>query len=239
MTSLRQGSARQGGNAMKAVHACRRHVAGLAEDDAWRAFLEKATGKRSLREMDGRELGQVIDALHANGAPRKALAAKAKPGPRRPASSTKPWVWKAMALWRSLHALGAVSEPSERALSAFCKRQGCGEALAWLGPEQATKVIDALKAWCAREGFRLGGSPTLTRINDKRVLAGMERVTEGWRAKLLLVHALLAKLPEAAGAALVAEAPCATSDMTATELDRAIEDLGAAVRRAKAAADGL
>jgi len=48
---------------IKAVQACRRQVAGLDDDDAWREFLGRAAGgQTSLRAMGYRDLGKVLDA---------------------------------------------------------------------------------------------------------------------------------------------------------------------------------
>src|SRR3546814_2194986 len=58
--------------AMAAVYACRKQVAGLDDEESWRDFLEETTGKRSLRQMSGGELGRVIGGLHERGAVKKA-----------------------------------------------------------------------------------------------------------------------------------------------------------------------
>ena len=98
---------------IKAIQTCRRRVDGLAADEGWRDFLEKTTGERSLKEMTGPQLGRVLDALHASGAPRKAPARY----------TATPQMKMIRGLWLELADLGAVQDRSESALSAFVKRQ--------------------------------------------------------------------------------------------------------------------
>ena len=138
--------------AIKAVHACRRQVAGLEDEDSWRDFLDATVGKRSLREMTGRELGRVIDALHARGAPKQAPKARLKADGQALAAATRDprTAAKIRALWFSLWNLGVVRERHERALDAFVKRQTGVDRLAWLAGDQAYQVIEALKDWAAR-----------------------------------------------------------------------------------------
>jgi phage gp16-like protein len=135
-------------NAIKAVHACRRQVAGLEDDDAWRDFLHGVTGKRHLTKMDGREHGRVIDELQRRGAKKKGGA---RAGRRAQADGAV--ARKIRALWLSLWNLGALSDPSEDALAAFVKRQAKVDDLRFLSASSADVVIEALKKWCEREGF--------------------------------------------------------------------------------------
>jgi phage gp16-like protein len=130
---------------MRAVYACRRQVDSLEDDDAWRTFIERVTGKRSLKEMTGAELGKIVDALHASGAPR--LRPKDFTGRRRADSDQARMI---RGLWLELHHLGAVEDPSEAAIAKFVRRQTGNDALAWIDSIGANKVIEALKAWVAR-----------------------------------------------------------------------------------------
>ncbi|HLW69811.1 MAG TPA: regulatory protein GemA, partial [Candidatus Binataceae bacterium] len=54
------------------------------------------------------------------------------------------------ALWADLSALGALRDPSEKALRRFVKRVAKVDSLAWLGPHEANAVIEALKQWRKR-----------------------------------------------------------------------------------------
>jgi hypothetical protein len=127
-----------------AIQTCRRKVEGLAEDDAWRDFLAAITGGRNLTAMTGPQLGKVIDALHACGAPRVAP----KHGTPRHADSKQMRLIRG--LWIDLSRLkGGVRDPSEVALAAFVKRQ-TGQDIGRLSPVAAGQVIEALKAWASR-----------------------------------------------------------------------------------------
>jgi len=53
-------------------------------------------------------------------------------------------------LWADLSALGALRDPSEKALRRFVKRVAKVDSLAWLGPHEANAVIEALKQWRKR-----------------------------------------------------------------------------------------
>lgn len=128
----------------RAVHACRRKVAGLEDDGAWRAFLARTTGGAdSIASMTMPELGRVIDALHEVGAPR-----------------TRPRLEEAQlrmvrGLWIELHKAGVVRNGSDAALDAFVTRCTKVGRLSWCGPDQANQVIEALKDWSRRKGVTL------------------------------------------------------------------------------------
>lgn len=57
---------------------------------------------------------------------------------------------KIRALWLELHAIGAVRDPSERALAKFVCTMVKIEALQWLDTRQASQVIENLKQWRQR-----------------------------------------------------------------------------------------
>lgn len=218
------------------IFACRRQVAGLEDEDAWRGFLRQVTGKDSLRAMDAREKGKVIDALHASGAPK----AGHKVAPRRAGLRrlpNEPLARKARALWLALYQLGEVSEPSEAALNAFCRRQVGVDSLAWLAPETGFRLVEALKAWCARAGFDLRLVPEVTTINTIRG-DRLPPIDDGWRAKRVLVGVLRRRLlDEGVEARRDAPGEWMLDDATSAELDREIERLGARLRQAKAGAE--
>lgn len=134
---------------IKAIQTCRRKVAGLDDDGAWRDFLEAATNARSLKEMSGPQLGRALDALHKVGAPRKAAA---------PVSHYRDsdQVRMMRGLWLELADSGVVRDPSEMALNAFVKRQ-TRQDIGRLSPSAAAKVIEALKAMRDRN---VAGTPS-------------------------------------------------------------------------------
>ncbi len=126
-------------NALKAVHACRRQVAALKEDDTWRAFLENVTGKRSTRAMSDAELGLVIDRLRHNGA-------KAKDKP-----NNKAYLRKIFAIWSEMCRLEIPVNPTRDALRAFVHNMTGVDDPNWLSLVQSQKVVEGLKAWRSRE----------------------------------------------------------------------------------------
>jgi phage gp16-like protein len=129
---------------IKAIQACRRQVTGLEEDATWRTYLERVTkGQTSLRAMGGRDLGKVLDALHASGAPRPGG------GARRSRYADDPQTRMMRGLWIELHEAGKVTDPSEEALSAFVRRQ-TRQDMGALSAASARSVIEALKAMLNR-----------------------------------------------------------------------------------------
>lgn len=142
MPSAERAAAPTGPKLMQAVHACRRQVPALQDEAAWRGFLLKTAGKDSLRAMTGRELGRVIDALHAQGAPRRAGT-----GAGRPASTLdmRPQARMARGIWIELGRAGVVRDRSERALDAFAKRITGRDSLRFCDARQLNQVVEAVK----------------------------------------------------------------------------------------------
>jgi hypothetical protein len=128
-----------------AIHACRKRVAGLEDEATWRAFLQTTTGCDSLRAMDGRKLGRVLDALHARGAPR--MSARGAGRAQLPQDDQSR---KARALWLALAEAGALADRREAALDAFVRRVTGRDSLRFCGPAEKMRVIEGLKAWLAR-----------------------------------------------------------------------------------------
>ncbi len=127
-----------------AIQACRRKVDGLEDDITWRAWLAKVTsGETSLRAMGGRDLGRVLDALHAAGAPRPGG------GSHRSRYTNDEQMRMMRGLWIELHETGRVTNPSEEALGAFIRRQ-TKQDMGSLSAADAARVIEALKAMLKR-----------------------------------------------------------------------------------------
>lgn len=140
---------------LKAIHASRRQVAGLEEEDDWRAFLERVTGERSLRVMNERARQKVVDALRDRG------AGKARPFRK----SDKPHVRKVFAIWGDMCRQGIPANPTRAGLRAFVAKMTAGDERPegvgnpeWLGVADARRVTEALKSWRARELARKGVS---------------------------------------------------------------------------------
>ncbi len=187
------------------------------EDDDRRAMQLEITGKASLGAMTPAEIGRVLDRLNRNRA--APLAHRAHIG-------------KIRALWWSLYWLGAVDEPNARALDAFVKRQTGRSALRFVDHRQAAPVIEALKAWCAREGVEwpLAGD---VRADRRAVLDAL------WRRRC--DQARMPHLADKRGLGIVVGPLLGDrpdpDEWTAHELDAAIKGVGKAVRRAMGRAD--
>jgi phage gp16-like protein len=115
-------------------------------DDDYAAVVLTETGRTSARDCTDRELHDLLKAFERRG-----FTAKAKrPGPK---PADHPVARKARALWISLHHLGAVADPSEKALEAFARRQLKCDRLQWADQALAYRLIEALKAMGARAGW--------------------------------------------------------------------------------------
>ncbi|MDQ1229300.1 regulatory protein GemA [Sphingomonas sp. SORGH_AS_0879] len=152
----------------RAIFAAARD-AGLDEDDR-RAVQLRVTGKPSLTGMTLTDMDKVLTAIRGNGAARSA----------RPVGSTRAHVGKIWALWWSLYWLRAVECPEEKALNAWVKRQTGVDAVRFLDHKAAIAVIEAMKAWAAREGVEWS-SPPCAQADRRAVLDAI------W-AKLLVVN---------------------------------------------------
>lgn len=206
------------------IHMAKANLA-LA-DDSYRAILARVAGVGSAADLDAAGRARVLahfkslgwDPSRASGRTRAARTA----GARQPAGANDPLVRKIRALWLSLWQLGALADPEEAALAAFVKRQTRVDAPDWLTPAQCNAVIEALKSWCAREGFGDTDGARVALIDAqwaKLIALGAFR-TSAW-AKL---ETLLRKRFGVAHQGY----------LDAAQQDRAIEMLGAWVRKAKA-----
>lgn len=122
------------------VHAAAK-AAGL-DEAAYRAMLNGRTGKDSAAKCTDAELAGVL--AHLNRAKGGA------PGARR-RQADGPMAGKIRALWWSLHHLGVVRDPSDKALGAYLRRVAKVDALAWLSVAQARTVVEGLKDWATRD----------------------------------------------------------------------------------------
>jgi hypothetical protein len=125
-------------NALAAIHVANKQL-GLDEDTA-RDLYQRITGKRSLRQMNDRELQLVVTAQREAGFK---PAAKGLQGP---------FAKKLQALWIDAWNLGIVRDRRDDALIAFVKRQtGIDHTRFLLDARDAAKAVEALKSWMTRE----------------------------------------------------------------------------------------
>lgn len=127
------------------------------DEGAYRTLLQRVTGETSSTACTDAQLGRVLDELKAKGWKPKVVAGgrtgavPVSNGRRTMAQS--PMAKKARALWISLHQLGVVRDPSEKALESFGRRQLKVDRLQWADEGQAYRLIEALKAIAERAGW--------------------------------------------------------------------------------------
>ncbi len=109
------------------------------DEDTRRDIFEKVTGKRSLKAMSPAQRSAVVK--HLNGlAPQSAKRA------------TGAYAGKLQALWISAWNLGIVRDRTDAAMIEFLERQTSLQHTRFLrDPDDAVRVIEALKGWIARE----------------------------------------------------------------------------------------
>lgn len=115
------------------------------DEDDYRQALFEATGQTSLKACSEAQMERMLGWMKGKGF---------RPLPGKSAAQ-HPAARKARALWISLYHLGAVHNPSEKALEAFAARQlGC-ERMVWARQSDAFRLIEALKAMATRAGWQL------------------------------------------------------------------------------------
>lgn len=126
------------------VHVARKEL-GL-DEETYRGVLAEVTGKTSAGDCDDHQLVAVLNHFKLRGFQVRTRAAD------------HPSARKARALWISLHQLGVVHNPSEKALEAFAARQlGC-ERMQWARQSDCFRLIEALKAMAERAGWPQRGA---------------------------------------------------------------------------------
>lgn len=130
-------------SALAKLHIAKKQL-GL-DDDTWRDLLERETGKRSSKDMSEGERGRVLDVLKKQGF--KPVSKGSRKG------LEGPYAAKLQALWIAGWNLGLIREKDDAALLAFVKRQtGIDHTRFLRYHDDATRAIEALKAWLARDG---------------------------------------------------------------------------------------
>lgn len=134
-------------SSIAAIHVAKKQL-GL-DDDTYRAKLQNITGKQSTKAMSEAERQKVLSVLRNEGFAPKAAS-------RRPDGRLKlsgKYAKKLQALWIAAYNLGLVENRDDAALLAFVKRQSGVDHTRFLAyHDDATKVIEGLKAWLSREG---------------------------------------------------------------------------------------
>lgn len=119
------------------------------DDGLYRETLEAATGKTSAKDMSEAELAKALRHFQRRGF-NPSSNASSRTGEKAFADSV--YLPKVRALWLSGWHLGIVRDRSDTAMASFIKRQTGLDAARWLKrAEDARVVVEALKAWFARE----------------------------------------------------------------------------------------
>ena len=113
-------------------------------DDAYRAFLEGATGKKSCSDMTVRQLEAVLRSMRQNGFSQ--LTQRVKPEEQGMANNAQIDYIKGM--WQK-----CARNKNDAALSAFVNRIAGVKALRFLNVQSAQKVILALRDMMKKAGF--------------------------------------------------------------------------------------
>lgn len=114
------------------------------DEDTYRAVLLRVAGKSSLREMSERQRIAVVAEFKKSG-----FKVKSRPGKSFP-QATKAYIRLIHALWKSCAMKGVIDDGSRPALRAFVeKRTGVSDP-DFLTYDQASPIIEALKAMEAR-----------------------------------------------------------------------------------------
>jgi hypothetical protein len=129
-------------SALAAIHVAKKQF-GL-DEDTYRAVLVRVTGKGSTREMSEAERQRVVEEFRKRG------FQKASNGSRKPLEGR--FAKKLQALWIAGWNLGVFRSREDSALVEFVRHQTKIDHVRFLRhAEDARSVIEALKAWMARE----------------------------------------------------------------------------------------
>lgn len=141
---------------IKLIHVGQREL-GL-DDDTYRLMLSSETGKTSCKQLNIKQLEQVLGAMKLRGFKHQANARKTPFKRRLSAKSgnVKTQIDKINAIWITMFRHGFVRDGSAAALDVYVRRmtnraQGEGvDHVAWCTPSQARTVLESLKRWHRR-----------------------------------------------------------------------------------------
>jgi phage gp16-like protein len=226
---------------IKLIHVAKRELA--VEEESYRDLLKRVTGKMTCSTMTEAELDKVLTEFRRLGFQKKPKGAKPSRRAGGRAMAMEATARKIRALWLSLWNLGELEDASEAALAAFVQRITGIEALQWIDGAEADKVIDALLGWQRRIGLDRVDALYLASVDKIRHGAGLPSLGEAFGHKVWLIHFQWERL------GTLATLGCSPVEWFARHFgghrpallsyenaDRAIERLGALIRKAKDAA---
>lgn len=193
------------------------------DDDTYRDLLARETGKRSSKALTMGEAVRFIDHLKGRLSASQSGHDTHSKGGSGAMRLSGAYAGVCRALWISAWNLGLIRERTDRALVAFVTRQTGIDHLNWVqDPRDGARVIEAIKAWIAREANVLW--PTEADARKARVPLSRLR-------KIAVIEAQGRRLTELG-------APAALPAGLAARPDRQLDDLamalGAKIRTALA-----
>jgi len=156
------------------VHIASKSLAMTGGD--YRAMLKRITGQGSARDCTDGQLHDLLREFRRLGFQPEGRSFSTS----RPASH--PVARKARALWICLYELGAIKDPSERALETFARRQLGVDRLHWADQSQGYRLIEALKAIAQRNDW------------DQDIPSGTEEDMAGRILRIRLILLLYSRL---------------------------------------------
>ena len=143
---MKENAAQKKRRLIQLIHVAKGQL--MLADGDYRALLANAScGKTSSTKLSVDELDTVLRQLKAQGFVVTTKAQAAGGEPDIPVHDSNAQVEMIRGLWLELHRLGAVRDPSERALAKFVQRHTGIAYQGWLGVDNAIKVIEHLKKW--------------------------------------------------------------------------------------------
>lgn len=138
------------------IHVGKRELA--LDDDTYRLMLSSETGKTSCKQMNIKQLEQVLGAMKSRGFTHQTNARKTPFKRRLSAKSgnVKTQIDKINAIWITMFKHGFIRDGSATALDVYVRRmthraQGEGvDHVAWCTSSQAHTVLESLKRWHRR-----------------------------------------------------------------------------------------
>lgn len=125
---------------IRLIHVAKREL--QLDDDTYRSMLWSIARVKSSKDLDFTGRKKVLDHLKARGF-------KVKNSPANK-NATDAEYRKVRALWKELHAAGAVEHDTDEAVRAYVKRMTKKEDFKFLNSWQARTVIEGLKKWIKR-----------------------------------------------------------------------------------------
>lgn len=125
---------------IRLIHVAKREL--QLDDETYRAMLWAIARVRSSKDLDFTGRKKVLDHLKARG-----FKVKSSPANKNAKDSA---YRKIRALWKDLHAAGAVQHDTDDAVRAYIKRITNLEDFKFLNDHQVRTVIETLKKWQAR-----------------------------------------------------------------------------------------